>query len=84
MGGSVSSGGGERADVVFTEVVRLVPGGTPEYPEQPGVDADLPEHHTQFIVASPLPPTLGKVFRRLPGGLWRSMVAEHSVIDNHI
>ena len=29
-----------------------------------------------MIVASPLPPTPGKVFRRLPGGLWRNLVAE--------
>ena len=29
-----------------------------------------------FIVASPLPPTPGKVFRRLPGGFRRNLVAE--------
>ena len=30
----------------------------------------------EFTMASPLPPTPGKVFRRLPGGLWRNMVSE--------
>ena len=30
----------------------------------------------KFIVASPLPPTPGKVFRKLPGGRWRDMVSE--------
>ena len=30
----------------------------------------------KFLVASPLPPTPGKVFRRLLEGLWRNVVSE--------